>query len=210
MDLDTTKALISLQEAKEYLGIDNATTTQDAILSALLNGIGEWVSKFLGRNLVQATYTEYYDGDGADELMLKNVPIVSVTSVYVDALRAFGSDTLIASSNYIVKKAVGILKAWQLFGFWTHGDANIKVTYVAGYTTSFSGGTMPHNIRLAVKRILERQYLHGFTHRKLDVASETIGDATTTFREDRIPKDAIAMLEPHRAFMDAPRFAYAD
>jgi hypothetical protein len=216
MDLDANVALVSLNEAKEYLKIATAETSDDAIIHALINGISSWVSSFLGRNLVKKTWTEYYNGDGGKDLILRNRPLVSVASVYVDNTRAFGAASLLSSSYYFLQKYRGILRAWDLMGDWTPGDANIKVVYDAGYVAADVTGppavaaTMPHGIRMAVKRILDHQFRQGYTHRKLDLASESVGDATTAFRDADIPKDAQSMLLPFRDFLGAPHFSYAD
>ena len=209
MNLDTTKALITLDEAKEYLKVSG--TADDQIISTLINAVSGLVCGYLNRNLVRATYTEYYSGDGSQSLMLRNYPVVSITSIYEDDLREWASGALIDhAEDIIIQKDSGLLRNWNGRATWLTGHANIKVVYVAGYTTDFDGGTMPNAIRLATKRILDQQYRHGYSHRKLDVSSETTGDQSTSFREADIPRDAKAMLDPYRCLMSPPAFVYAD
>ncbi|MBX4215809.1 phage gp6-like head-tail connector protein [Candidatus Parcubacteria bacterium] len=214
MDLDAGVALITLNELKEYLKVSTGTTGEEQILQALLNSACTWVTNYLGRNLLKQTYVEYYDGDGSVQLVLRNTPVVSITSIYVDYLRAWAADKLVNSTDYFIRKESGIVEAFYLFGNWLPGRANIKVTYVAGYLpdidkTEAQGG-MPHSVRLAIKRICDHHYRTGYTNRKLDVSSETRGDLTTTFKDGDMQKDVLAMLQPYRAPLSTPGFSYAD
>lgn len=204
--LNTSIALLTLDEAKAYLKVDS--DTGDAMLGILINATSQWVKNYLNRNFVSTSHTEYYNGDGSDILMLKNIPIVSVTTIHDDTDRVYGSDTLVSATNYIVMKESGFIKAWDLYGSWTPGTANIKAVYTAGYTTG-DAGTMPYDLRLAVLRILDHQWRQGFTHRRLDVSSESIGDQTTTFRNDGMPVDALKILEQYRRVLDTPQFSHA-
>jgi uncharacterized phiE125 gp8 family phage protein len=202
---DTTIALITLDEAKEYLKVN--ASDDDAILSTFINMASAWVGRYIGRNLVRTTYVEYYNGDGTKDLILRHSPIVSVTSIYIDSLRAWASSSLVATTNYIVKKASGIIKAWYLFGCFPCGESNIKVTYVAGYT---AGSDMPQDVRFAVKRLVEFYYRIGYTHRKLDYSSESLEGMNVNFKDFDIPKDVKLVLEPYRKFLGSPQFDYAD
>ncbi len=202
--IDTTLALVSLAETQEYLKVSGSA--EDAILGSLINSASAWVNSFLKRRLLQTSYVEYYSGDGSAELVLRNYPIVSVTSVYVDGLRDFGSTTLIDSDNIIIKKGTGILRAFDLLYGWECGDSNIKVTYAAGYALA----SMPYEVRLAVKRIVDNQYRLGYTHRKLDYQTESMQQVTTTFKDFDVPKDVRSMLMMYRSSIPAPQFEYAD
>lgn len=204
--IDNGVALISLNELKAYLRL--TSSNENSILSTLLNAASQWVRNYVKRNLVQATYTEYYSGDGSFELQLKNYPIVSVTSINIDQLRQFAASNLVdITNNVIVKKDAGILRAFNLLYGFTWGESNIKVIYSAGYNVSTN---MPYDIRLAVKRIIDHQFRTGYTHRKLDHQSESIGTANITFRENDIPKDAKSILDRYVKLIPAPQYEYAD
>lgn len=210
-DLDSTIALITLTDAKQYLKV--TSTNDDAILATLINSISAWVQGYLKRNLVRQTYTEYYSGDGESELALRNYPIYSISSIYVDQLRAFGSETAVdVSSNVIIKKSSGILKSFNLLYGWTWGESNIKVTYSAGYSIGITGGdgTLPHEIRLAVRRLLDLHYRLGYSQRKLDTSSESMNSMNVTFKDEDIPKDVKSMLDGYISPIPAPQFEYAD
>lgn len=219
MNLDTGIALITLAELKEYLAVGASDSTQDPILNALLNMASSWVANFLKRNLVATSYTEYYDGDASLQLMLRNVPVVSITTIWVDYLRAWANDKIVNPANYFIKKQAGIVEAFYLFGNWIPGRANVKVIYVAGYDNlgvaesaqAVNGAFgMPNAIRMAVKRIVDHHYRDGYSSRKLDISSQTRGDLMTTFRDGALQKDVEQMLLPYKQPLETPGFAYAD
>lgn len=206
-DVDPLKALITLAEAKQFL--NESGTDSDAVLAMLINDISGLIADHVGKDLISKVRTEYYDGDGSDTLILLHRPVTSVSAIYIDNNRVFGSDTLVAASDYIVKKETGFIKAWYLFGSWYCGNANIKVVNTAGYTVGPSG-TMPGPIKYAVKRTLKRHYVDGFTHGKLDRSSDVIGDANTTYRSPGLADDVLADLAPYRSFLGCPQFSHAD
>jgi len=109
------------------------------------------------------TYTEYYDGTGSRELVLRHRPVQSITSVYVDDDGYYGegsspfasADLLTAGEDYCLKRDNASESEASLSGVllrigsvWSRPSArvsgllssvrgnatgNIKVTYVAGY-----------------------------------------------------------------------------
>lgn len=124
------------------------------------------------------TVTEFYDGDGSPELLLRNRPVQSVTSVYEDPTGyygdgpdAFASGTLLtAGTDYvlvrdrtIVAEQSRIAKLIRLNSMWPgrvtrgggmlasnleRGQGNIKVTSVIGYST------VPEDVIAAVNLIV--------------------------------------------------------
>ncbi len=203
--IDTAVALITLQDAKTFLNISDAS--YDGILSQLINGCSSWIAQHLGRELVSASRVHYFNGDGESDLILPFYPVTSITSIYEDSLRAWDSTSLVDSDDYIISKQIGRVICTNNKSTWTPGNANIKVTYVAGYTV---GVDVPHGLRLAVKRIVQQHYVQGYTQGKMDLSSEGVGDATTTFRPDAIPRDVMSMIEMFRSYFPSPQFAYAD
>lgn len=103
--------LATLDQVKAQLGI--TSVAQDAALSLWNAGADAAVKGYTHRDLEQTTYpgcavggdgdSGYYDGNGSLFLILRQWPVTSVTSVYVDATGrygenpdgAFASDTLL-------------------------------------------------------------------------------------------------------------------
>jgi len=141
-------AWTTLAKVKEYLGITG--TADDTLLTDLLTRLQEAADSYLDRKIEQASYTEQYDGDGTDRLLTRQWPIISVTSVYDDVDRVFGSDALIAAADYVVYKDRGII---QLDGLtFASGIQNVKVIYSAGY------GTVPTDLVQALIELIAARF----------------------------------------------------
>jgi hypothetical protein len=121
--------LTTLANLKEYLRI--TTSTHDALLASLIVRVSRLLEKEWGYPVKQATYIEQHDGSGMPKLAFR-FPIVTVNNLWQSIDHVFDATTLIASSDYVVKKPSGIiyLKNGGVF-FW--GFQNVKIDYDAGY-----------------------------------------------------------------------------
>jgi len=191
-DVDTTVALVSLTNAKAYLKIPTATTSEDAILINLVNEASVKVSDYIGRNMLTGTKTEYYNGEGVGKLRLKNFPITAVTTLHDDTEREFGADTLIDASDYYLHADEGMIELLDGVAF-VAGQLNVKVVYVAGYALA----SIPYAIQDAVKRWVADAYMR-YNNRRHGVQSESIGDKTITFSVGDIPADVKFILKKYR------------
>lgn len=198
MALDTTVALISVADAQSYIGI----TGEVALLENLIHEASRFLVSFCGRTFVSTTFTEYYDGSGEAELILRVRPVISVTSVHEDSLRAFGSSVLIDSGDYMVLKEQGIIRLWNTRAAFIRGAAVVKVVYVAGWAT------IPYDIQQAVKELVALKYFKQ-NKRRHGVDSETIGETTTGFNTSDLPKDIKSVLENYRDMAFVPHFSYS-
>lgn len=133
----STYALTDLDKAKSYRLAQgeelNTTPEQVDLLKNLINVYSTMFEKYCDRLFKSRTHTEYHDGEGRDFLMAKEYPIVSITSIYDDSAWAWGEDTLIDSSSYRFSERLIVLsQSATCFGNYRQ---NVKLTYVAGYTT---------------------------------------------------------------------------
>lgn len=77
-------ALTTLNNAKLILGVTG--TAHDALLELLINRVSTKIVTDLSRKLARATYTEHIEPSSRTLLLLKEYPIVSVTSVSCDGM----------------------------------------------------------------------------------------------------------------------------
>lgn len=120
---------ITKAEVKAFLG--ETTTENDTLFDSLIARVEALVeTDKCERHLGSSVFTEYYDGDGTEKLMLNEYPVLTVTSVHDDAERVYGADTLIDIDDIVNYSEEGIL----LYdgGTFTVGRKNIKVVYEAG------------------------------------------------------------------------------
>ena len=148
--------LISLTDAKAYLNIAATDTTFDDIIEDMINACGAMFDNELNRKLESATHTLYIDGSGMKSIFVPAYPISSITSIYIDADRNFGSDTLVSSGDYVFYADTGEIAMFKSeypvrYNYFPEGKQNIKVTYVGGYLTSGTNITLPYDLIKATK-----------------------------------------------------------
>lgn len=142
-------ALTTLADVKALLGITSAT--DDTRLEMLINDISVMVARLCDRTFVRTTYTsENYTGTNRQLLILREWPLVSVSSVYVNG-------SLIPNTLYEVKmqdQRIGAIyksDGWNCninyvtgltLDTWAVGR-DYTVTYIAGYYMPGDIGTPP-------------------------------------------------------------------
>lgn len=112
-------AIITLADAKTHL--NKVTDADDAELEGYLDTATAVVEHFVG-SVEQRTVTDTYSGNGRADIVLRNGPVISVTSVTEDG-------AVLDSGAYAVTDS-GILI--RIVGGWRRGVNNIVVTYEAG------------------------------------------------------------------------------
>jgi hypothetical protein len=123
---EVTTFLTTLSRVKTDEGIDSAD--YDAVLSRMIQGVSDAMQKWMGRTIVDTTYTdEVHSGNGwTDRIVLKHRPVTDTETMVVKV-----SDSAVDSSTYETDDDSGILYAVD--SVWESGSRNIKVTYSAGY-----------------------------------------------------------------------------
>lgn len=126
-------ALTTLAFAKTYLKIPALETSQDSIVEFWINTSSQEIESSTNRKLKSQSITEYQHGRNGNIILLKEWPITSVTSLYIDSSADFGSDTLIDSDGYRISDDLNsIVLLNQMF---PNGFNNIKIVYTAGYSS---------------------------------------------------------------------------
>lgn len=108
-------ALANISEIKTLLGITG--TTEDAKLTVMVAAASASIQNYCGRNFESTVYgtgntsaysaggdSGYYSGDNSRDLILRQRPVTTVTSVYQDETGRFGDnpDGAFASSTLLV------------------------------------------------------------------------------------------------------------
>jgi hypothetical protein len=126
-------AFVTLAQAKGYLKIPLLDLTQDSIVEFFVNASSDLMESEMDRKIKSQSLTEYYDGKINNILMLKEYPIVSISSVKFDASGQFsGSETTVPSTDYGITDDNNSL---YYRGYFPAGYKNIQVIYTAGYAT---------------------------------------------------------------------------
>lgn len=167
--------LITLAEAKAYLGLDS--TAYDTRLSALITDVSAAVEDYLDRSpLLVADVDEVYNGRGRRFLKLRAFPVVSLTSVTFDYDT---SDPTVVDGSQFLYDSTGTLRFKPDAANWCpfyEGFQNIRVIYRAGYAS------LPAGLALGVKQALAAVWN----------ASQRDGSLS----EERLDKYAYKLREP--------------
>lgn len=174
------------------------------------------IEEYLGRKIIQDTYTEFYAGKGRQLLVLRQRPVQSITSIFVDELAywgdapgAFGNSTLLVEGTDFAldrDQADGSSRSglvYKINGYWpvpvTHAYGeitpafgrigNIKITYVAGHVEE------PPDLKLALS--LTMAHLMQLIRRGGLVQSESDDDIGVSY-DLAVPQNFTGdILPPH-------------
>jgi hypothetical protein len=126
-------ALCAVSDVKELLDIDSGDSSKNNLITRKINQATEMIEGYTGRRFAAATYTEYYDGTLTDQLVLKQRPINSVTSLSARSTTLNDADwDVVPTNDYFIDTNAGILSAVSTFyGGWDRW----QVIYNAGYST---------------------------------------------------------------------------
>lgn len=185
-------ALISLTEVKESLGIN--VGTYDNLLTRLINSATEQIENYCNRRFTETVYTEIYSGDGNQFLFLRNAPVTALTKIefmtgdYDDpAWDAYESefyniDTTYTGGSTMSNDNSGVV--YNRVSFYK-GFNNIRVSYVAGYST------IPSDVSESCVDLVS--YLYKAKNSK-GIKSESLGDRSVTYDTGATVKSAFDSL----------------
>lgn len=141
---------ITKAEVKSFIG--ETTTDNDDFIDELISRVEALVeTDKCERHLGSSVFTQYYDGDGTNKLLLDEYPIISVTSVHDDDDRVYGADTLIDADDIVSYEEDGVLLYDN--GTFSVGNKNIKVVYQAGIDP------IPNDLKHALIQYVAAQFI---------------------------------------------------
>lgn len=201
--------LFSPQEFKAHEGITD--NSEDVQIDQLTQAVTAFVENYCRRSFASATHTETYDGLGKDFLLVRNIPVTSVTSIHIDPARTFGASTLVDSSTYVVNATSGKIQLINQTdnilvtgGLFPVGIKNVQVIYVAGYANT---AAVPWDLKMGAMRWASALRL---SRTAAGIRSETIGQHSVTYAAgDAVPDAAKALLANYRSTGMAALGGYA-
>ena len=169
--------LTTVAKVKEYLGV--TATSEDALISRLVDWATDLIHSYCGRIFSEAAYDEYYDGDGTEGLLVNQYPISAVSSVEVNG-------TSRDASSYALYGQLGLLRLKS--AAFPRGKKNVRVQYTAGYAT------IPNDLeQAAIELVALKCYDRG--RNRLGLASK--GGASDAFH---LPDEVKAILDIYKRY----------
>lgn len=197
MPLDT------LSNAKSVLLVSGSG--DDTMLAQLLDAADSFIEKYTGRSFAGGTFTETHPA-GGPMLFLRNFPVASVTSLKVDADRAFGSGTERDTSTYAVHADRGVIESRTgpfLTPYrkgWADWPESVKVVYTT------ATGSVPAAVKQAFSDLVGHWYRLAKTSLDANflMLTESMNGTTSKgyswslTRGLAIPPGVLKLLEPYR------------
>lgn len=152
--------LTDLDTAKAWLGVTSTAT--DGLIGGLITAVSTFITNYLGRQLLTASYVETYRGNGQSLMLLRSFPITAVTSV------AFAGQTIVTPADPVALIS-GFLfddRILKLIGHRFPLGRPVVVSYVAGYPTA------PADVAQAAVELVGEAYRR---RDRIGVASKTLG-----------------------------------
>lgn len=169
--------LVTLELAKQFLGIPGSDTTQDVWLTFEIEALSDAVETYCQRDFnesaspLSASYTPANPG----ALLLPGYPILDVSKVTVTAQDGTASD--LALGDYFVKHAVGLLYKTGT-NDWS-GYKQVDVAYKQGFASA------PPLVQRVVLDILKSRYLTKDQDPTRNVRTETVYEVSSTTYESQ-------------------------
>lgn len=124
--------LTDLATVKAWLNI--TPTTSDAQLGGLITAASTFIANYCGRQFLTATYTELYQGNGQDFMLLRQAPVTTVSGVQLGggATINAGNALTLASGYYLDPDGMTL----RLIGYRFPWRLPVQVAYTAGYAAA--------------------------------------------------------------------------
>ena len=185
-------ALTTLEHAKQQIGIPDADTNYDDILTRFINSCSNIIENYCDRKILARDYTDYFSGNNQRNFMLSQWPIQTIDEVWIDQNSMFDdSNDQLDSTEYAIDQlsddSIGIiLLGGQVFPV---GIRNIKVVYNAGYSS------VPAEIEEACLWWVDNLYTMR-DNRSINTKSKGKNNENTTYRDD-LPDVVKNMIAPY-------------
>ena len=132
--------LVDIEEIISFCEADS--DYEVGMLTVIHDAVEKWIKNHCRRDLESTTYTERYDGDGEDELELKNYPITQITRISIgnfDCIRIWNTNvgtsaTVTVNSTGIILTKDGTSNSTVLFATYaTMTDIVTAINLISGW-----------------------------------------------------------------------------
>lgn len=181
--------ITTVANCKAFRGIDSDNQEHDAELARIIPAVQSFLEQECARAFDQASVTEFHSGtkyfsdrdwwlnssylQKNNTVIVDRPPIASISGIWDDPYRTYGSTTLIDSSKYVIEdESAGII---VVDGYiFQRGLKNIKIVYSGGFAT------MPLDLEQAAIEMVWAAREKGL-HNLIGVRSRSIADGNIQF-----------------------------
>lgn len=158
MAVTKNNALITLGQAKAFVGMPSTVTENDDLLVSLIDSASQLIETFCNRKFRSADYDEVYDGSKVKTIPLKQWPVVQIDLVNEDSNRDFAAATDLVANTYRIlfnedQEGIALQRLDRSF---SNGLGTIKVKYNAGYSLTDIPSDLALGCSIAVAYYFQR------------------------------------------------------
>lgn len=193
MAANPTIDLATLADVKSYLG-GEWTSAQDAELQRELTALSQTCATYCGRNFIRANYVEQRNGTGTSMLVLRNSPVVSITSLTIGGIARQPETAPGKGDGFALDDNVLYAGGCYIFG---KGRMNVVVSYTAGYLPITDANcNIPFDLRQSVIEAVADRYKR---RSNIGILSKSIAGETITYGAISIPKSVAQVWDLYQA-----------
>lgn len=193
MAVNTQVDLALLADVKTYIG-GTWTVDQEAELQREITALSATCTSYCSRRFILDNYTEVRNGTGTDKIVLRNSPVVSVSSVLVDNVAVPAASAPGKQDGYALDGAC--LYRGQC-ATWRRGSMNVVIAYSAGYTPiNDPATTIPFDLQQSVIEAVADRYKR---RTNIGILAKGIAGETITYGQISIPKSVAQVWDIYSA-----------
>lgn len=180
-------ALAALADVKEYLDLETSDTTQDALLTNLIDRASSFIEMWLGRIVLSESYFDLRDGNGHRAMVFINNPITAVSSLKING------NIIPVSTDWNVPGYIIDNYQIVLIGYvFDKGIRNVSMSYTGGYAT------VPNDIKQACVELVAKKYK---SRAWIGQRSKSVGGESVSFSTDDINAETKVILNNYKNVM---------
>lgn len=185
-------ALSTVSDVEKVLGVDLSSNDEANVTNIFITAADAAIENYVGYSLnYEASIVETFDGNDDDSIYLKRVPVISVASITEDGYTLTeGND-----EDFVVYKALGLIKRTGLQYWSAQRLQNIVVTYTAGYSDSEpTAEDIPSDLKFVSARVAGRLFLASAslsTQQSTGEVSTNIADNTTDSKFQMVKSESL-------------------
>ena len=164
---------VTVDEARDWVGLRSGNTSHDTKLALLISGATEWVESVTGIDLVERTWNIRFDrfpfGNG--DIEISKYPVQEIISItYIDDLTASPQTDTVATSVFALDEgltpSIVYLKPNQSWPSAVCAHNSVTVQFKSGYAPSESsspvdhGANVPSDLKIAILMVVADCFEH--------------------------------------------------
>ena len=174
--------LTTTANVKAWLSLNS--TTDDALIAALVTSVSQYIQTWLNRQLAPQDYTEIRDGNGKTRMFFSDYPVTAVSNVVIDGIAVLLSPDGIQPGYTFSDRFL------YLIGYAPcRGQQNVTLQYTAGYAVT------PPEIVQAATELCALRYRE---RDRIGHASKSVAGEVVAFTIVDFPKPVQTILNNYK------------